>query len=159
MSYWKCFNAKACSVDIASNDKQGVLLEILEAMVAGGALDRELVAPAIATLLEREELATTGVGQNVAIPHIKVAGLERAAASLCVHRQGVEWGAVDGEPVQVLFTVLRPCETGPEHDPVAHLEMMRWIARLGRDRDFRSFALQARTRRELVGLLKEMSGV
>jgi hypothetical protein len=37
--------------------------------------------------------------------------------------------------------------------------MMRWIARLGRDRDFRSFALQARTRKDLVDLLKEMSHV
>lgn len=159
MTFWKSFKAKACSIDLESSDKQGVLLEVLQAMVAGGALDRGLVEPAHAILLAREDLATTGVGQNVAIPHIQVDGLSRVAASLCVHRRGVEWGAVDGEPVQVLFTVLRPSLSGPLHDPAVHLEMMRWIARLGRDRDFRSFALQARSRSELYGLLKEMSGV
>jgi len=55
--------------------------------------------------------------------------------------------------------VLRPDKAGNLHDPERHLEMMRWVARLGRERDFRQFALQVRTRTELVDLLKEMSKV
>jgi len=159
MTYWKLFKAKSCSIRLRSNTKDEVLAEILEGMVSGGSLERELYDVAYQGLLERERLATTGVGQNVAIPHIKVEGLERVSASLCVHPEGVDWAAVDGELVQVLFTILRPSEPGPRHDPEAHLEMMRWIARLGRERDFRSFALQARTRKDLVDLLKEMSHV
>jgi mannitol/fructose-specific phosphotransferase system IIA component (Ntr-type) len=111
----------------------------------------------VKTLLEREELASTGVGQNVAIPHVKLEGLDEAVASLSVHNEGVEWAAVDGEPVQVLFTVLRPEHAGESHDPDRHLEMMRWVASLSRNGDFRNFAIQARTRTELVDLLKEMS--
>jgi len=159
MTYWKLFKAKSCSVQLKASTKEDVLREILECMVAGGSLEPELLERAWQALLERERLATTGVGQNVAIPHIQLDGLVRAAANLCVHDQGVDWGAVDGEPVHVFFTVLRPAQAGPQHDPVAHLEMMRWIARLGRQRDFRSFALQARTRKELVDLLREMSHV
>jgi mannitol/fructose-specific phosphotransferase system IIA component (Ntr-type) len=45
------------------------------------------------------------------------------------------------------------------HDPDRHLEMMRWIARLGRDGDFRRFAVRVKTKTELVDLLKEMSAV
>lgn len=159
MTYWKLFKAKSCSVRLTSGTKEEVLAEILAGMVAGRSLEREFIESALEGLLERERLATTGVGQNVAIPHIKVEGLDSVAASLCVHPEGVEWNAIDGEPVQVFFTVLRPVEAGPRHDPDAHLEMMRWISRLGRERDFRSFALQARTRKELVDLLKEMSHV
>jgi mannitol/fructose-specific phosphotransferase system IIA component (Ntr-type) len=159
MSYWKLFKAKSCSVRLKATTQEDVLSEILECMVAGGSLEQELYDRAYQGLIERERLATTGVGRNVAIPHIKVEGLERVAASLCVHPEGVEWSAIDGEPVQVFFTVLRPSEAGPQHDPEAHLDMMRWIARLGRERDFRSFALQARTRKDLVDLLKEMSHV
>ncbi|MEO0661232.1 MAG: PTS sugar transporter subunit IIA, partial [Planctomycetota bacterium] len=109
------------------------------------------------TQLEREELASTGVGMNVAIPHVKVDGLQEAICSLSVSPEGIEWRAVDGEPVHILFTVLRPGGATDQHDPEQHLEMMRWIARLARDPDFRGFALQARTKAELVGLLKEMS--
>ena len=76
-----------------------------------------------------------------------------------VHVEGVEWDAVDGAPVKIFFTVLRPAEAGELHDPEKHLEVMRWIAKLGRDSDFRSFALQAKTKTQLVDLLKEMSPV
>lgn len=159
MTFWKLFKAKSCSIRLKSDTKEAVLEEIVGALVAGGSLSADLAEPTYAALLEREELATTGVGKNVAIPHIKVDGIEKAVASLSVHQEGVEWSAIDGEPVQVLFTVLRPAEAGEQHDPETHLEMMRWIARLGRDRDFRSFALQATKRSELVDLLKEMSAV
>ena len=74
-------------------------------------------------------------------------------------RISVRMGGADGEPVQVLFTVIRPARSGEFHDPDRHLEMMRWIARLGRDQDFRRFALQARTRTQLVDLLKEMAHI
>lgn len=159
MTYWKLFKTKSCSVELKASTKEETLAEILAGLVAGGALGAELCERAHQGLLDRERMATTGVGQSVAVPHIQVAGLEAAVASLCVHPAGVEWGAVDGEPVQLLFTVLRPAAAGPRYDPAAHLEMMRWIARLGRDRDFRSFALQARTRKDLVDLLKEMAHV
>ena len=159
MTHWKLFKARSCSVRLQATEKEAVLREILDGLAAGGVLDPELLERAHRGLIEREALATTGVGQNVAIPHIQVEGLERVAASLCVHPHGVDWAAVDGEPVHVFFTVLRPAGPVPGHDPEAHLEMMRWIARLGRDRDFRSFALQARTRKDLVDLLKEMAHV
>ena len=66
---------------------------------------------------------------------------------------------MDGAPVQILFTVIRPHNATEEYDPEDHLEMMRWIAKLARDTDFRAFALQAKTKPQLVGLLKEMSSI
>ncbi len=155
--FWKLFKPKACSIGLKASDKNQALEESVGNLVSGGVLDAGLADDAKRALLEREELASTGVGQNVAIPHVKLAGIEEAVACLSVHNEGLEWAAVDGEPVQVLFTVLRPAESTELHDPERHLEMMRWIASLARNDDFRSFALQAKTRTELVDLLKEMS--
>ena len=67
--------------------------------------------------------------------------------------------SVDAAPVHILFTVIRPERGGDQHDPEQHLEMMRWIARLSRDADFRRFATRVKTKTELVDLLKEMSAV
>jgi PTS system nitrogen regulatory IIA component len=159
MSFWKQFKPKACSVALAATTKEEVLSEVVDDLVAAGVVAPELSARAYAALLEREKLATTGVGQNVAIPHVKVPGLVQTVAALSVHKAGVEWGAVDGDVVHVVFTVLRPDKPGDRHDPVQHLDLMKWIARLSRSGDFRSFALQARNRTELVDLLKEMAGV
>lgn len=159
MSFWKNFKPKSCSNSIKATEKDSVLEELVDNMVKGGVLDAELRDAALKALRERETMASTGVGMNVAIPHVKIAGLAKVAASVAIHRDGLDWAAVDGEAVNIFFVVLRPEEASTEHDPEAHLEMMRWIARLARESDFRSFAMQAKTKTELVDLLKEMANV
>ncbi|MCP3916928.1 MAG: PTS sugar transporter subunit IIA [bacterium] len=159
MNWWKQFKPKACSVSLKASDKEQALREMVDNAVKGAVLSDALVEPAVAALLEREELASTGVGMNVAIPHVKIEGIETAVCTLSVHKEGLEWAAVDGAPVQILFMILRPASAGPEHDPDQHLEMMRWIAKVARESDFRAFALQAKTKTDLVNLLKEMSAV
>jgi len=159
MTWWKQFKPKSCSVKLKAGSKEEALPEIVANMVQGGTLAAGLEEAAIRALEEREELASTGVGMGVAIPHVKLPGIERVACSLSVSQENIEWAAVDGAPVSIFFMVLRPAEANEHHDPEQHLEMMRWIAKLARDSDFRSFAQQAKTKTELVNLLKEMSAV
>jgi nitrogen PTS system EIIA component len=159
MSFWKNFKAKACAIDLEGQDKEQVLTAIVAHMIEGGALSERLERQALTALVARETQASTGVGMNVAIPHVQLAGLEQAVFGLSVHKTGVPWAALDGEPVHLFFTVLRPDRATPNYDPTKHLEMMRWVARLGRSGDFRRFAIAARTKAELVDLLKEMAHV
>tara|TARA_R110002126_G_scaffold11114_3_gene50417 strand:+ start:13744 stop:14223 length:480 start_codon:yes stop_codon:yes gene_type:complete len=155
MDWWKQFKASACSVKVTANEKEAVLEELVGNLVSAKVLDKGLQSSAVKALLEREEMASTGIGMNVAIPHVKIPGLESVACGLAVLTDPVDWNAVDGEPVSVIFLVLRPEDETSTHDPSEHLEMMKWIASLGRDSDFRSFACQAKTRTDLVQLLKE----
>jgi mannitol/fructose-specific phosphotransferase system IIA component (Ntr-type) len=157
MSHWKQFKPKACSLTLSGASKEDVLREVLALLIKSRELDESLSLVAVEALLERERSGSTGIGQGVAIPHVKVAGLAQTVVSLCVHPRGVPWSAVDGEPVHVIFTVLRPDQASEQHDPNQHLELLRWIAKLARSADFRSFALQAKTKSELLGLLREMS--
>ena len=159
MSFWKQFKPKSCSVNLKASDKDGILAEIVENMVKSGVLDAEFQDAALRTLREREELASTGVGMGVAIPHVKLPGLNQVVCTLSVHKEGVDWTAIDGESVRVFFSVLRPERGGDQHNPEAHLEMMSWVARLSREEDFRRFAIASKTKTELVDLLKEMSTV
>lgn len=159
MNFWKQFKPKCCSVNLKAADKPQALEELIDNLVKAGALPAALRDDAIAALAEREELGSTGVGQGVAIPHVKLKGLDRVACSVSIHKEGLEWSAIDGEPVNIYFTVLRPERAGEQHDPERHLEMMTWIAKLAREPDFRRFAGRAKTKTELVDLLKEMSAV
>lgn len=159
MNWWKQFKPKACSVRLKSITKQDALREVIDNLVASSMLTADLLKPAIKALLTREELASTGIGMSVAIPHVELVGIDKAVCSLSVHPAGLEWAAVDGRPVHILFTVLRPTDSNEHHDPERHLEMMRWIAKLAREPDFRSFAVRVKTKTELVNLLKEMSTV
>jgi len=159
MNWWKQFKPKGCSVRLKATEKEGLLQELIDNMVVAQLLSEELRESAVKALREREQLGSTGVGQGVAIPHVKLEGIARAVCSLSIHEEGIDWAAVDGAPVRIFFTVLRPPEASPAHDPERHLDMMRWIAKLARESDFRRFATSARTKTELVGLLKEMSTV
>ena len=159
MNFWKHFKPKSCSAGLKATTKEDALSEIVTNLVKGGILPGDLEQDALTALTEREELASTGVGMNVAIPHVKLPGLDKVACSLSVHKEGLEWAAVDGAEVNIFFTVLRPEGASADHDPETHLEMMKWIARLGRESDFRRFAIAATTKTELVDLLKEMSAV
>ncbi len=159
MNFWKQFKPKSCIVNLKSSEKEGILTEIVTSLVKSEILPKEFEQDALDALTERETLGSTGVGMGVAIPHIKLKGLTRVACNVTVHKTGVEWSAIDGEPVHILFTVLRPDRAGDLHDPERHLEMMKWIAKLSREPDFRRFAKRAKTKTELVNLLKEMSAV
>mgnify|MGYP006223918837 FL=1 len=159
MTFWKEFKSKSCSSRIKASVKEQVLEEVVDLLVKGGELEASLRDDVLNALLARELLASTGVGMNVAIPHVKIKGLERVICSLCVTKEDVDWKAVDGEPVNILFTVLRPERATDEHDPEEHIKRMSWIARLGREADFRRFVQGAKTKAEMLSLLKEMSSV
>lgn len=156
MALWKQFKSKACSVDLAARTKEAALEEVVANLAAAQLLTKAQATKALAAFLERESVASTGVGMGVAIPHIKLAGIETSIASLSVSRAGLEWKAIDAAPVQVIFTVLRPDQPSGKHDPARHLELMQWISRLSRHADFRSFAAQASTKAQLLELLAEM---
>ena len=155
--YWKLFKPAACSVELAGATREEVFAQLVENFVQAKCLAAGQQKAALKALLERETVASTGVGQRVAIPHVKLAGLEEALFSLSLHRGGIEWGAIDGQPVSIFFTVLRPEKAGARHQPERHLDMMRWISQLGRDADFRRFAQAVTTKKALVDLLREMS--
>jgi len=155
--YWKLFKPAACCLKLEGTTKDEVFTELIDNLVKAKCLESSLAVQARRALVEREGLASTGVGQRVAIPHVKLTGLEEAIFSLSIHQRGIDWSALDGEPVSILFTVLRPERKSGRYDPERHLDMMRWISQLGRDADFRRFALGVTTKKGLVDLLHEMS--
>lgn len=155
--YWKLFKPSACSVGLKGEEPQDVFGEIAKNMVKAKVLPAELAEDAVKVLVERESSAPTGVGKGIAITNVAVSGLDAAAVALSVSKQDLDWQAIDGEPVRVLFTVLRPDADAPDHDADRHLEMMRWIATMARNDDFRRFVVGTSTRTELVDLLKELT--
>lgn len=155
MTWWKQFKPSACNHKLLAADKDQALKAIIETMIKAKVLDSDLQGKAEAALFAREELATTGVGNGVAIPHVKLPGLASIACSIVVLRKPIDWAAVDGEPVDIVITILRPDEPTDEFDPDHHIKMMQWVAGLARQGDFCSFSRNADKKSTLVDLLKE----
>ena len=69
----------------------------------------------LASLIEREALGSTGFGQGVAIPHGKIEGLPRIYGLFARLGEAVDYKAIDGRPVDLVFLLLSPPDTGAEH--------------------------------------------
>lgn len=79
-------------------------------------------------MLQRESLGSTAIGRGIAIPHARVAGLDRIAAVFARLEEPVEFQAPDGEPADLMFVLLSPEDAGADH-----LKALARISRLLRD--------------------------
>ncbi len=114
--------------------------EVLEELSQTVAAAHKDLSPAkvLATLLDREKLGSTGVGEGIAIPHGKIAGLPKIIVAFGRSAKGVNFDAIDGRPVHILFLLL-----APEDSPSTHLKALARISRLLKDVSFREKLLAA----------------
>jgi PTS system nitrogen regulatory IIA component len=108
-----------------------------------------LKAAAVAdSLIERERKGSTGVGSGVAVPHARVEGLERVRGMFLRLEAPIVFGAVDDQPVDLMFVLLAPTEAKTEH-----LQALARISRALRKPELREQLRQARTQDALHALL------
>ena len=110
----------------AANKKQA-LQEMSRQAAAVTALNEKRI---FETLLERERLGTTGVGNGIAIPHGKLPKLNKLFGLFARLERPVEFEALDGQPVDLVFLLLAPEAAGADH-----LKALARVARLLRDAD------------------------
>lgn len=110
---------------IDASDKLAILEALSRTFARAWNLDADKV---LEQLQERERLGSTGFGRGVAIPHARIAGLQRPVAALLKLRQPTEFAAADGLPVDLVFGLL-----SPENSGATHLHALAAISRLMRD--------------------------
>jgi PTS system nitrogen regulatory IIA component len=101
-------------------------------------------------LLAREQTSSTGVGSGVALPHARLKGLERMRGLFLRLETPVDFDAVDGAPVDLIFALLAPVDAGSEH-----LRALARVARLLRQKELRQQLRQARTSDAIHALLAQ----
>jgi PTS system nitrogen regulatory IIA component len=107
------------------SSKRQLLSEIAQAAAAATQLDARTVLMA---LNEREQLGSTGVGQGVALPHARLAGLDGLHALFWLLHDPIDFEALDDAPVDIVFVLLVP--DGAE---TLHLKTLAKVARRLRD--------------------------
>lgn len=148
----KLVDAASLVVDLAATNKEAALKELLAVAQAAGALSGKAAKALHKRLTERESVGSTGLGNGVAVPHVKGDEIEQVALVLARAKRGIEWQAIDGRPVSILFLLV-----SPKDEPETHLQCLRWIATLARNTDFRRFFVDARDEAAMRDLLREMA--
>ena len=138
----------AICLELKSPAKKEAIAELCELLKSGSKiLDADAVAQ---TLMDREKLGSTGIGQGVAIPHGRNAAASKLVAALGVSRRGVDFQSLDGLPVHVIFMLVSPKDGGAEH-----LKALAKISGLLKDKFFRQGLKDAKSVDDVLSIIKE----
>jgi PTS system nitrogen regulatory IIA component len=135
---------------LAATDRDGAVRELVTALAKGGALPEDGVDEVVAAVIKREQNGSTGFGKGVAVPHVKHSKVKRMAGTVGRSAGGIDFAALDHQPVYSIFLLL-----SPENQPQQHLQAMNIVfSNLQKDM-FRRYLRQAETREGIVDLLDE----
>jgi len=106
-------------IAVRASNKRMLLEEFAGRAAAGLGLPADRV---VSYLLKREDLGSTGIGRGVAIPHARLPDVQRPYGLLAKLKQGVEFDAIDGQAVDLVFVLLLPAAA--EHEALAALALV-----------------------------------
>ena len=141
---------EAVLVDLQANGKEEAIREMVGSLHQAGRLADNDTESVIRAILSREELGSTGIGQGVAVPHTRHPTLQKLVGTVALSRRGVDFAALDGEPVDIFFLLV-----SPQNQPGDHLRALENISRHLKDERFVNFLRQARTRENVIEVLEE----
>lgn len=141
-------NKDAIELNLKSNNKKEVIEELVEVLNKKGLLlDKKVV---LESLFEREELGSTGIGQGIAIPHSKTKGVKELIGVLGISKKGVDFEALDGEPVNIFFLLLTS-------EGAAGL-MLKALARVSnflKNKFYRKKILEATSKEDIIQIIED----
>lgn len=135
-------------VDLKGETKEEIIAELVDSLANSDAItDRDKVLQAV---LEREKIMSTGIGDGIAIPHGKSDAVVELTAALDIHKRGVDFEALDGEPAFVFFLLVSPANvSGP------HIKALARISRMLKNDGFKKKLIEAESSTDIVSAIEE----
>jgi PTS system nitrogen regulatory IIA component len=138
----------AVILDLGVRTKREVLAEMAASLAK---VEPQIEADRLLdVLMEREALQSTGIGEGVAIPHGKLAGLSRLIATFARSREGVDFESIDGQPTHHFFLLVVP-----EHSGGQYLKALARISRFFRDPAFRDNLANGEAVEDVIRAIEE----
>jgi nitrogen PTS system EIIA component len=101
--------------DLCATSRFDAIREIVSRLSALGAIDREHEEQIVQSLLKREALGSTAIGDGFAIPHAKHGSIDRLIGAMALSRDGVDFNSIDDRPVHTIFLLLSPIDRPGDH--------------------------------------------
>ncbi|NQU20211.1 MAG: PTS sugar transporter subunit IIA [Candidatus Nealsonbacteria bacterium] len=150
MKFADFISQDAICAELKATDKEGVIREIVQALLDAGRVESDEFEGVVKAILKREELGSTGIGRGVAVPHTKHPSVDQLVGTVAVSKTGVDFASLDGEPVHLFFLLI-----SPPHRPGDHLRALENISRQLRNDTFCRFLKQAKNPADIQLVLEE----
>lgn len=150
MPLFELIEEKTVKIPLKSRKKNDVIKELIKILKKSGKVKDS--KKALAEVLKREDLASTGLGDGVAVPHAKTTAVDTITIALGISPGGIDFDSLDDQPAHLFFLILAPPDqTGP------HLQALTNIAQMNRDKEFCSKIINAETASEVIDLFTTYS--
>jgi PTS system fructose-specific IIA component/PTS system nitrogen regulatory IIA component len=150
MKFCNFVKSESIKVDLDATSKEGVIRELVNALISSGMLTAEQEEPIVQAIMKREELGSTGIGRGIAVPHTKHSSVSQPVGTVGISRGGVDFQSLDGEKVQLFFLLISP----PDR-PGDHLRALENISKQLQDDTFCRFLKQSKTANDVRQILEE----
>ena len=141
---------KSIQPNITAASKEDVLRELIGGLVKAGQISESEKESVCNTVMERENLGSTGIGRGVAVPHAKHSAVDRPVGTVAVSRKGVDFNSLDRDPVHLFFALVSPPARSADH-----LTVLEYVSRQLRNDLFCKLLRQAETAAEIWQILEE----
>lgn len=148
MKITKFINKNQIILDLKAQTKDEVLETMLKKFVELGLVPGEMQEDVLNALKERESLTSTGLGYGVALPHVKTDAVSLINIVFARSVQGVEFEALDGNPVQFLIMILAPTKVSDDY-----LKTLSAISSLMKDARIRRRLAEAKSAEDILSIL------
>jgi mannitol/fructose-specific phosphotransferase system IIA component (Ntr-type) len=135
---------------LRAQTRDGAITELLDALVASDATIKPIRDELLSRVMARERSSSNGVGKGVAIPHAKHPGVSRIHLAIGLNSRGIEFSALDKQPVYSVFMLV-----SPQNQPDDHIHAMEIIFKQLNKDSFRRHLRQCTTAGEVLNLLEE----
>ena len=118
-------------------------MELVDAMAQAPEVgDKEQLQLAV---LEREEVMSTAIGVDVAVPHVKLSSVSGFVLAVGISKDGVDFDSTDGKPIRIVVMI-----TGPADQHESYLKILSDVALLLRNEEVRAKIINAQTADEVI---------
>ena len=130
-----------------SKNKNAVIKELYNNLKDTGLIKNE--EQGLSDIFAREEMGSTGIGKNIALPHAKTNAVDELIVTFGISKNGVSYNSMDDEDVNIFFMFL--C---PENKTQEYLKVLARISRLIRDEKFIDRLLKANSNKEIIEIIR-----
>lgn len=141
-------SSQSIQIGAAPADKSAAINQLADLMEKGGSIsDKQQY---LKDVLAREASCTTGLGDGIATPHAKSAGVKKAALAAMTVPAGIDFESLDGNPARLLFMI-----AAPEGAADAHIELLQQLSTMIMDNDFKEALIAAKSKEEFLKIIDD----
>lgn len=148
MNIISLLNEQTVLPDLEVSNKKEALDELISSF--SDRVDEQEIETIRKAVFDREDIMSTGVGKGLAIPHGKADGIKDNYAAFALLQNPIDYEAIDGEPVNMIFLLV-----GPQSSNRFHIKMLSRISRLMNNNSFREKLMDSSSAREIIEIFGE----